>query len=318
MIGVGIVGDGELNARRLAAYRRVERVDVRATAGPRPPTGEGESIWTGDYRDLLARADVEVVDLSAPAGDQVEIGVEAARAGKQVLVDYLPGASVEEADRLIAACREADVGLTVLLPARQHPLARELKRTLVQGKLGPLKFVHTASISGQQSASPREITSFDPSDFLVERGTPRLDLVAWFFETPIARVFARGCPLDGADGSSGYVSVVLFFADASQAICEIGLNDELALGSEVRRLALTGLRGSAYHESRDGDLLLGTEGTRLLTDEEDEGLVSALTEWAATSAAGHDAGVEDARATLRLALAAAESLRTGRPVEVGG
>jgi len=55
-----------------------------------------------------------------------------------------------------------------------------------------------------------------------------------------------------------------------------------------------------------------------LRDDPVEGLAAALADWVAGTGSGRDAGVEEARASLVLALAAAESLRTGQPVEVGG
>ena len=57
---------------------------------------------------------------------------------------------------------------------------------------------------------------------------------------------------------------------------------------------------------------------RPLRDDPVEGLAAALADWVAGTGSGRDAGVEEARASLVLALAAAESLRTGQPVEVGG
>jgi predicted dehydrogenase len=130
-------------------------------------------------------------------------------------------------------------------------------------------------------------------------------------------VFARDCPLEGADAASWYVSVVLFFADASQAVCEVGLTSSFAANTGLRRFALTGMRGSAYFNERDADVVIGAGGVRPLVEDPVEGLTAAFADWVATRGTGGDGGVEDGKETLRLALAAAESVRTGQPVEVG-
>ena len=192
------------------------------------------------------------------------------------------------------------------------------------GKLGPLRFAHAASIwslsPAEQDAQNawRAPSAPGPEAFLAAQTVAALDLIGWFFDhRPVARVFARDCSLGEAVDGSHFVSVVLTFADASQAICEIGRNTSFAAGSGLTRLALTGLRGSAYHESRDGDLLVGPAGTRPLIDDGVDGVISALTEWTNAFMAGRGLGVEEGRASFRLALAAAETARSGQPVEVG-
>jgi predicted dehydrogenase len=123
--------------------------------------------------------------------------------------------------------------------------------------------------------------------------------------------------LEGPDAASWYVSVVLFFADASQAVCEVGLTSSFAANTGLRRFALTGMRGSAYFNERDADVVIGASGVRLLVEEPVEGVAAAFADWVARRGAGNDEMLEDGRRTLRLVQAAAESVRTGQPVEVG-
>jgi hypothetical protein len=111
------------------------------------------------------------------------------------------------------------------------------------------------------------------------------------------------------------VSVVLFFADASQAVAEIGRTDSFAAGSGLQRLALTGMRGSAYFHDRDHEIKVDASGVRALIDDPVEGLTAAFADLASGAPAG--AVTDDDRRSLALTLAATESLRTGQPVEVG-
>jgi UDP-N-acetyl-2-amino-2-deoxyglucuronate dehydrogenase len=314
VVRLAIVGSGERVARHLTACRQTDGIEVVAVAGP-----ESRS----DLEDLLRRSDVEAIDVCVPHRRAGEFARAAARAGKQVVVEYLPGDSAAEADRVIAECREAGVTLSLLRPGRRQPLAKELKGTLDAGKLGPLRYAHAASVwhwpAAEQEArrawgvpAPAE----DTGHFLVEQATGTLDLLRWFFEAPVARVFARDCPLEGPDADSWFVSVVLFFADASQAICEVGLTSTFAANTGLQRLALTGLRGSAYSNERDADVMVGAGGVRPLVDDPVEGLAAAFADWVVGSEAEKAEAIDDGRRTLRLALAAAESVRTGQPVEV--
>jgi predicted dehydrogenase len=316
MVRLAIVGNGDRAARHVAAARQTEGIDVVGVT-------EGDSRTA--IEDLLRGAEVDAIDVCIPLGQADELSRAAARAGKRVVVEYLPGKSAAEADRLIADCQAAGRTLNLLRPGRWQPLVKDLKATLDAGKLGPLRYAHAASVwhGSEDEQEARRAWGVPPGaedagQFLVEHATGTLDLLRWFFDdAPVARVFARGCPLDGPEADSWYVSIVLFFADASQAICEVGLTSSFAENTGLQRLALTGLRGSAYYNERDADVIVGASGLRPLVDDPVDGLTAAFADWVAGANGVTADAIEDGRDTLRVALAAAESLRTGQPVEVG-
>lgn len=74
-----------------------------------------------DYRWLLERKDVDIVNICTPSGLHAQIGIEAAQAGKHVIVEKPIALSLEDADALIRACAEAKVTLTVVLQNRYNP-----------------------------------------------------------------------------------------------------------------------------------------------------------------------------------------------------
>lgn len=74
-----------------------------------------------DYRRLLERKDVDIVNICTPSGLHAQIGIEAAQAGKHVIVEKPIALSLEDADALIRACAEAKVTLTVVLQNRYNP-----------------------------------------------------------------------------------------------------------------------------------------------------------------------------------------------------
>lgn len=94
-----------------------------------------EAVYT-DARALLARPDLDVVSVCVPSGLHAEIGVLAAQAGKHVLMEKPIALTLEDADRLIAACAEHSVRLGVVLQNRFNPPMRELKALVEGGDLG--------------------------------------------------------------------------------------------------------------------------------------------------------------------------------------
>src|SRR5207237_9859101 len=66
-----------------------------------------------DYRELLARADVDAVDVVVPNDLHAEIGVAALEAGKHVLLEKPLAPTLEACDRLIATARHTGRVLSV-------------------------------------------------------------------------------------------------------------------------------------------------------------------------------------------------------------
>ena len=70
---------------------------------------------------LLSREDIDVVCVCVPSGMHAEVGVEAAAAGKHLVVEKPMDVSLDAADALIAAARAAGVRMTVISQHRFDP-----------------------------------------------------------------------------------------------------------------------------------------------------------------------------------------------------
>ncbi|HYB70974.1 MAG TPA: Gfo/Idh/MocA family oxidoreductase, partial [Candidatus Bathyarchaeia archaeon] len=94
-VGVGIVGAGFVAHIHGEAYRHVRGVDVElacvTAARPERARAYAERFDVArvapDVRALLADAAVDVVDLCAPSHLHASLAIEAARAGKHVIVE---------------------------------------------------------------------------------------------------------------------------------------------------------------------------------------------------------------------------------------
>ncbi|MDZ4765414.1 MAG: Gfo/Idh/MocA family oxidoreductase [Chloroflexota bacterium] len=91
-----------------------------------------------DYRVMLERPDIDVVSVCVPSGLHAQLGIEAARAGKHVLVEKPIALTVEDADALIRACETAGVTLGVVLQNRFNLPMRDLRTLVDSGELGTL------------------------------------------------------------------------------------------------------------------------------------------------------------------------------------
>src|SRR5438105_1940344 len=112
-VGIGMVGSGFMGLTYSEAItRHVSGAKLVAVAG-----GTRSAKLAGDYgvpaeetvERLLARPDVDAVVLATPDQVHANLAVQAAAAGKHVLVEKPMAPTVAECDAIIAACRKAAV-----------------------------------------------------------------------------------------------------------------------------------------------------------------------------------------------------------------
>jgi predicted dehydrogenase len=102
---------------------------------------------TTDAAELMARDDVDAVLISAPHFLHAPLTIQAAEAGRHVLVEKPIACTTEQANDMIRACADAGVLLSVLLPSRYSGStvrAKELIEAGALGKILALKF-HVAA-----------------------------------------------------------------------------------------------------------------------------------------------------------------------------
>ena len=92
--------------------------------------------WTTDLDEVLARDDVDAVDICSPPFAHAEQVVKAAEAGKHVLLEKPITVNLDDADRVIAACKEAGVKLALAFSRPLSSQGRRLKEMIETEELG--------------------------------------------------------------------------------------------------------------------------------------------------------------------------------------
>src|SRR4051794_4325668 len=94
-----------------------------------------ESIDT-DWRAVVARNDIDLVDIASPNDTHAEIAVAAARAGKMVTCEKPLGRTAAEAQAMVSAVETAGVANMVWYNYRRVPAIVLLKSLIDEGRLG--------------------------------------------------------------------------------------------------------------------------------------------------------------------------------------
>jgi predicted dehydrogenase len=146
MIGHGFMGRAHANAwRQVRAFceppiEPVPKVlcgrtaDAVALAADR--LGFAESAI--DWREVVVRDDVDVVDICTPGDSHAEIAIAAAEAGKAVFCEKPLANGVAEAERMLAAVRKAGVPNLLCHNYRRAPAVALAKRMIDAGELGEI------------------------------------------------------------------------------------------------------------------------------------------------------------------------------------
>ena len=154
---VGMVGYAFMGAAHSLAWRTVNRVfdlPVRARMAAvcgrdrakvaAAATRLGWEGYTTDWRALIARDDIDVVDVCTPGDSHAEIAIEALVAGKHVLCEKPLANSVEEARAMVAAAeraRASGVRSMCGFNYRRVPAVALMRRLVADGRLGAIRHV---------------------------------------------------------------------------------------------------------------------------------------------------------------------------------
>jgi UDP-N-acetyl-2-amino-2-deoxyglucuronate dehydrogenase len=91
-----------------------------------------------EYGELIERSDIDIINICTPSGLHTKMGIEAANAGKHIIVEKPMALNTEDADALIKAADENGVKLCVVLQNRYNPPMIEAHNAVTEGLLGRL------------------------------------------------------------------------------------------------------------------------------------------------------------------------------------
>lgn len=106
----GIIGCGRIAPKHAESIIAIPEAELVAVCDIIPQKAEEFArLYNAqpylDYKELLQRDDIDIVTIATPSGNHAEIGIEAAKAGKHVMVEKPMSMTLREADSLIKACR---------------------------------------------------------------------------------------------------------------------------------------------------------------------------------------------------------------------
>ncbi|MFI5694359.1 Gfo/Idh/MocA family protein [Kribbella sp. NPDC051586] len=156
-LGIGLIGYAFMGAAHSQAWRSAPRFfdlpldpAMNVLCGRNADAVQAAAAKLGwketetDWRKLLGRDDVQLVDVCTPGDSHAEIAIAALEAGKHVLCEKPLANTVEEAEAMTAAAEAAEakgirsmVGFTY----RRVPAIALARQLVAEGKLGTIRHV---------------------------------------------------------------------------------------------------------------------------------------------------------------------------------
>lgn len=152
LIRIGLIGTGLMGRIHTNGYKRLtdffpeyEYAPVlQACCSRNPERAQAfadqwgyKSIET-DWRKIIARDDIDAVDICTPNDKHAEIAIAAAAAGKMILCEKPLARTVDEAEEMLKAVEAAGVKNTVWYNYRRIPAVTLAKQIVDSGKLGKI------------------------------------------------------------------------------------------------------------------------------------------------------------------------------------
>jgi predicted dehydrogenase len=203
--------------------------------------------------DMLADPAVHVVTIGTPSGAHMEPAVQAANAGKHVVVEKPLEITLKRCDAIIKACEKNNVKLCTVFPSRFHEPSRELKRAIDGNRFGRLtvgdsyvKWFRTQQY--YDSGAWRGTWKLDGGGALMNQAIHSVDLLTWLMG-PVVEVTAHTATLAHERIAVEDVAVATVrFANGALGVVEAST---ATYPGYLKRIEIHGSEGTAVIEEED-------------------------------------------------------------------
>ena len=326
-------------ARGLREYPKAELAAVAWQNGAQLAafTNSFQVRGYSDYGELLKREEIDLVHIATPVSEMPDCTIRAARAGKHIVLGKPMAMTMEQADQMVEAVEASGVKCVAFQGTRRL-LSRNLKARIEAGEIGEIVVMHVTARwsiaedwyrSGSPGwfADPKQV----PGGAFIDEGIYWLDQLRWLAGSEVIQVEAKMANLvhhdieveDWGMATLSFANGIIATLEAAWTINSPRLTGPSPKQNCVLRLELIGTRGEIIEEG------LRVPGRAVLA--------AGASGWVFEREAGEPfappapfpldhliecvennrpspASIQEARKSFRVALAAYQAAREGRPI----
>jgi myo-inositol 2-dehydrogenase / D-chiro-inositol 1-dehydrogenase len=260
-VQVGLIGSQFISTIHAEALSHCPQARLAAVASPTPGNAAQLARRFGipksfqDYRALLDIAELQMVVIGAPNDLHCEMVIEAAQAGKHVVIEKPLCLNLAEADQMIAACREAGVKLMYAEELCFAPKYVRLKQLLDSGALGtPTLIKQSEKHDGPHAAHFWDVDR-SGGGVALDMGCHAIEFFRWMLgRPPVKSVYAHLTTQVHNSKTRGDDNALIILEFANGVV---GLAEEswTKLGGMDDRAEVHGTGGVAYADLLHGNAI---------------------------------------------------------------
>ncbi len=257
-IGFGVIGCGmiagfhakaiaDANGAHLAGC--TDRNTERSTAF----AAENDCTAFDTLDAMLADPNIQAVSICSPSGAHLDPALEAAAAGKHILVEKPLEVTTERCDQIIAACEKSGVKLATTFQSRFHESSKLVKQAVDAGRFGKITMgdAYVKWYRSQEyydSGAWRGTWALDGGGALMNQAIHSVDLLVWLMG-PVTQISAMTDTLTHERIEVEDVAVAtLRFANGALGVIEATTT---AFPGALKRIEVCGSQGTAVIEEED-------------------------------------------------------------------
>lgn len=202
LVKIGVIGAGGRGGlSRLAVApgvggKIVALCDVDPAAFKRYDEICGPDVFKcADYRELLARGDVEAVFVSTPDNFHEEHAIAALRAGKHVYLEKPMAITIEGCDRILVEAKKSGKKLYLGHNMRHMLFVQKMKELVDTGAIGQVKAAwcrHFISYGGDAYFKDWHADRRNSMGLLLQKAAHDIDVIHWICGSYTKRVVGQG------------------------------------------------------------------------------------------------------------------------------
>ena len=258
-VRVGIIGSQFISTIHADALQRCSHAEIVAAASPKKHHVEmfaakfGIPLTFTDYRELLAQPGVDMVVVGVPNHLHCQVALDAAAAGKHIVMEKPLCLNLAEADRMITACAKARVKLMYGEELCFAPKYVRLKQLLDSGALGQPTLVKQSEKHDGPHAEHFWDVNRSGGGVTMDMGCHAIEFFRWMLGRPkINSVYAQMSTQVHGDKTRGEDNAILILEFENGAI---GMAEEswTKLGGMDDRAEVYGSKGVAFADLLHGN-----------------------------------------------------------------
>ena len=236
-VNVGVIGVGAMGENHVRVYHKIEEAnlmavsDVSEKALKKIEKKYGAKGYT-EYSELLENPEIEVVSVCVPTTFHHNVVMEAIKNGKHVLVEKPIAFTLEEAEEMIAAAKEAGVLLATGHVERFNPAVQKAKELVDDGVIGDI----VSAFAKRVGPLPPRIKDVGVA---IDLAIHDLDIMNYLFDEEVTQVYGSMNNILGDCEFEDHAEIMVNFDNESTGIIEVNWLTPY----KRRELELTGTAG---------------------------------------------------------------------------